>query len=436
MHANAVHKGALRNARPRHAKSIPMAPTLITLLIAPHRCPTQRCGVHVSAFMLTHGRLYYDATSVHVQVVANSDDVSVVYDALLHRAVTPAGERRSPSKTGMALSKVHEKLIALLEGKGMTADVEEKLLVMEEYIIKVFRERKRLAAEDDGGAEKVMMSRVIKVGAIGMDLASAKGVLLADPQMGIPPSEKMAAAASPGDRPKKKKSKATDASAATAESSAVTGGPPAPPSNSTSNGGVSSGAGADGSATQSSAANAGAGSAGGDAARGSQVRGDGARGTSAGGSGGGAGAAGAIAPDSPARSSQSARAAGGGGRKEKGNSSSGGGGGDGGGGGAVGPFGKYQQNVRSLLLQRRQAMNAAALNQSGGGGQHNPFKGAVKSSMKKKAKAAMLERDQAAQTLREWRSVSVYAHKKSTPVHPERRCLDAVLACTAYTPCF
>ena len=381
--------------------------------------------------MLTHGRPYYDAMSVHtciVQVVANSDDVSIVYDALLQRAVTPAGERRSPSKTGMALSKVHEKLIALLEGKGMTADVEEKLLVMEEYIIKVFRERKRLAAEDDGGAEKVMMSRVIKVGAIGMDLASAKGVLLADPQMGIPPSEKMAAAASPGDRPKKKKSKATDASAATAESSAVTGGPPAPPSNSTSNGGVSSGAGADGSAAQSSAANAGAGSAGGDAARGSQVRGDGA-----GGSGGGAGAAGAIAPDSPARSSQSARAAGGGGRKEKGNSNGGGGGGDGGGGGAVGPFGKYQQNVRSLLLQRRQAMNAAALNQSGGGGQHNPFKGAVKSSMKKKAKAAMLERDQAAQTLREWRSVSVYTQKKSTPVHPERRCHDAVLAYTAYT---
>ena len=48
-------------------------------------------------------------------------------------------------------------------------------------------------------------------------------------------------------------------------------------------------------------------------------------------------------------------------------------------------------------------MNAAELNQGGGGGAHAPFKGGAKGSTKKKVKAAMLERDQAVQTLREWR---------------------------------
>lgn len=328
------------------------------------------------------------------EAVVNAEDVSVVYDALLQRAVTPA-DKRSASGTRMALSTQHEKWIARLEGMGMTAEVEEKLLTMEEYVQKVFRERKRLAAEDDGGAERAMMNKVIGVGSIGMDMASAKGVLLADPQMGIPPSEKAALAA--GEKPKKKKSKA-DAAAAAAEAAtpSMTGGPPTPASSSSSmsasasaSGGGGGGGGKPASGVQSR--NGGGSGSGGFGGGESNSGGGGEAASFDGRNGGGGdsssnnGSGASLAPGSPSKSSRSR------GGKLKGS----------GGGGPIGPFDKYQQNVRSLLLQRRQAMNAAVLNQPA----HVPFKSTLnmKGSMKKKAKAAMLERDRDAQNLREWR---------------------------------
>ena len=84
------------------------------------------------------------------ETIVNSTDIQLIYDAILQRSMLQ-GQQRHPSKQSV-LGQQQERWLNQLEGLGMTPDVEQKLLSMEQYVFKVFRERMRLAEDPDPAA--------------------------------------------------------------------------------------------------------------------------------------------------------------------------------------------------------------------------------------------------------------------------------------------
>lgn len=105
------------------------------------------------------------------ETIASSTDIQLIYDAILQRSMSK-GQKSLPSKQSI-LGQQQERWLGQLESIGMTPDVQEKILGMEQYVFKVFRERMRLA-EDPDPLESLSPAQVVSLEAAGIHTSEGK----------------------------------------------------------------------------------------------------------------------------------------------------------------------------------------------------------------------------------------------------------------------